>query len=133
MTALSTRSEGAAANERELLVSQCAVTRPGALSGPIDPATGVETPGVATAIYAGPCWLKMPSQATSATVGGDVVIVQSPMLALSVDAPVLKVGDLATITASPVAVNVGRKARVKSLYGGDFVTLARYDVEVITG
>lgn len=133
MTALSTRADGAAAAERELLVSQCTVTRPGPLTGPVDPATGVETPGVPTTIFTGACWLKMPSQATSATVGGDVVIVQSPTLALSVSAPVLKVGDMATITSSPVAVNVGRKARIKSLYGGDFVTLARYDVEVITG
>jgi hypothetical protein len=133
MSALSTLQEGRAAAERELLHDLCVVTRPSPVTGPRDPETGVETPGVPEQIYSGPGWLKMPSAGSQAPVGGDVVIVQRPTFAVSVSAPSFLAGDSIRITDSPTAANVGRELIVASLPGGDFIVLARYEVQVITG
>ena len=75
----------------------------------------------------------MPSAGSQAPVGGDVVIVQRPTFAVSVSAPSFLAGDSIRITDSPTAANVGRELIVASLPGGDFIVLARYEVQVITG
>ena len=134
MSALSTVREGRAAAERELLNSVCTVTRPGVLSGPIDPGTGLETAGTPTVVSTGlACHVQgFGSQATT-TVGGDVIITQQPTICLSLSAPELRIGDRIHITASPNPLNVDQIGTVDQLPGGDLAVLARYRVELITG
>lgn len=118
------------ANEA-LFTSTCRASRSGALTGPIDPDTGLETPGEATILWDGRCWFKAPSSGGQDAVAGDVVTVQKPMVTLPLDAPALQLGDDIELTASRVPLNVGRKFKVTALPGGDFITIARYQVEEV--
>lgn len=120
-------ANGVQANEA-LFTSTCRVTRSGALSGSIDPTTGLESVGAATEVWSGRCWHKQGGW-SKGNVAGDAVIVQSPTIALPLDAPALQIGDQIEITGSLVALNVGRKYRVVGLPEGGFITIARYTVE----
>jgi hypothetical protein len=133
MSALSTHIEGVTAAERELLVSACIVERPQLLSGDIDPATGVETPGTPTVVFTGRCFVSRINGSQQVSVGGDVRVVERPWVGLSISAPALVVGDRITVTASPTPMNVGRELVVTGLPGGDLIVMARYEVEVLTG
>lgn len=136
MTADAFWASGVKANEI-LFTSKCRVTRSGALSGPIDPDTGLETDGEPTVLWepgpngAGRCWFKAPTSGGQDAVAGDVVTVQKPMISLPLEAPALQLGDDITLTASRVPLNVGRKFKVTALPGGDYITIARYQVEEV--
>lgn len=132
MSALSTAAEGVSAAERDLLVSRCTVRRPGALSGQLDPDTGLDEQAPATTVAAGVgCYVKAAAAAAQSDSGGDVVVVSRPQVWLSVSAPKLLIGDQITVDASPNAANVGRVFTVVGSGGSDLSVLARYDVEVI--
>lgn len=131
MSATSLRAAGQLRNETELLVDAVVITRPGELTGEPDPETGLETDATPVQVWSGLAWLKFPSGSSMSTVGGDVVAVQRPTLAIPLSAPRLAIGDSALITDSAVALNVGRTVRITGLPGGSFVTLARYEVEEV--
>lgn len=130
MSASSLRALALRRNESELLADTCTVIVPGSGQGPLDPDTGVETGDSDTVLWSGPCWLKVPPGSSQVTVGGDVVAVQRPSLAVPLSAPRFPVGAVATITASLVPLNVGRRCAIRSVQGGTYATLARYEVDL---
>jgi hypothetical protein len=118
------------------MVDRCTITRPGALSGPVDPVTGLQTGGSSSAVYSGACFFEVTrvQNPTASDVAGDFPVSEVLTLMLPANAGDVRVQDVVTITAAPDHVrDVGRRLRVSSINTGTQLKQQRCQVEVITG
>lgn len=135
---MSAESALATARGRALtrMVDSCTVSRPGGLTGPVDPSTGLQTPSADSLVYSGGCFFEVTrvQNPSASNVAGDFPITEVLTLMLPANAGDVHVQDVVQVTAAPDHPrDVGRRLRVSSINTGTQLKQQRCQVEVITG
>lgn len=116
-----------------LMESTCAITR--ALTGTVNPATGVRSGDTSSSVYSGVCRFRFKSSAVGTPESGDRgLTAQMPELSLPVEGSAgVQVGDLVTITGNPLDVGVvGLTLRVTGTHFQTHSTARRLQVQVLS-
>ena len=130
MTAAAVKSAQRAAER--LMVDQCSIDRVTGVT--VDPMTGEDVVEVET-IYSGKCRMQVSSaQASTTEIVSYVATIQDYQLHIPASAPAPEVGDIVTLTATPMKTSrTGQKFRVAALFEKTLQSSQRVKVEATTG
>ncbi len=135
MSATGATLRGRAAAEG-LMVDACTSSRPGGPAHTTDPTTGAVSYGSAP-LYSGKCRVQMMTGVRGDNLlraGERSIVVQSAIISLPIDAPVHRVDDLITVTASALDPQlISRVYRVEDVTHKTYLTARRLICQEVTG
>lgn len=114
------------------MTDACVITRP--VERVFDEDTGEWVEDIVT-VYSGKCRVKSPATAArSVDAGSQLVVVSAPAIHVPVSAEGIRVGDVATVTASATRpAMVGRVFTIAAPFDGAQTTAQRFQVEASDG